>query len=53
MVDIFRESQYAPEIVREALAEKDRLGFKVVWMQLGVINDEAEKLASQGCRPPP
>ncbi len=45
MVDIFRESQYAPDIVREALAEKDRLGFKVVWMQLGVVSSEAEKLA--------
>jgi predicted CoA-binding protein len=45
MVDIFRESQYAPGIVREALAEKDRLGLKYVWMQLGVISDEAAKLA--------
>ena len=45
MVDIFRESQYAPGIVREALAEKDRLGFKTIWMQLGVISPEAEKLA--------
>jgi predicted CoA-binding protein len=45
MVDIFRESQYAPGIVREALAEKDRLGLKYVWMQLGVISEEAAKLA--------
>jgi predicted CoA-binding protein len=45
MVDIFRESKYAPEIVREALAEKDRLGFKYVWMQLGVVSGEAAKLA--------
>jgi predicted CoA-binding protein len=45
MIDIFRESQYAPAIVREALAEKDRLGFKTIWMQLGVISPEAEKLA--------
>ena len=45
MVDIFRESQYAPGIVREALAEKTRLGFKTIWMQLGVISPEAEKLA--------
>jgi predicted CoA-binding protein len=45
MIDIFRESQYAPGIVREALAEKDRLGFKTVWMQLGVISAEAAKLA--------
>jgi len=45
MVDIFREARYAPDIVREALAEKDRLGLTIVWMQLGVISAEAEKLA--------
>jgi hypothetical protein len=45
MVDIFRESQYAPGIVREALAEKDRLALKYVWMQLGVVSEEAAKLA--------
>jgi hypothetical protein len=44
MVDIFRESQYAPEIARETVAEKDRLGVKVLWMQLGVISAEAEKI---------
>ncbi len=45
MVDIFREAQYAPGIVAEALAEKDRLGLKYIWMQLGVVSDEAAKLA--------
>jgi len=45
MIDIFREAQYAPGIVREALAQKDRLGFKIVWMQLGVVSEEAAKLA--------
>src|ERR1700742_2576173 len=45
MVDIFREAQYAPGIVREALAEKHRLGLKYVWMQLGVVSEEAAKLA--------
>ena len=50
MVDIFREAKYAPEIVREALAEKDRLGLKYVWMQLGVVSEEAAKLA-RGRRP--
>ena len=28
MVDIFRESQYAPDIARETVAEKDRLGVR-------------------------
>jgi len=41
MVDIFRASDAAPAIVDEALAEKDRFGLKTVWMQLGVINEEA------------
>ena len=45
MVDIFRESKFAPDIAREAVAEKDRLGVKVLWMQLGVISPEAEKIA--------
>lgn len=45
MIDIFREAKYAPEIVREALGEKDRLGFKYVWMQLGVISEEAARMA--------
>ena len=45
MVDIFREAKFAPEIVREAIAEKDRLGIKYVWMQLGVVSAEAARLA--------
>jgi uncharacterized protein len=45
MVDIFRASDAAPGVVREALAEKDRLGVKVIWMQLGVVSEEAAKLA--------
>src|SRR5271156_2866933 len=47
MVDIFRASEAAPGIVREALAEKDRLGIKTIWMQLGVISEEAEALARE------
>ncbi len=46
MVDIFRAADAAPEIVREALAEKDRLGIKTIWMQLGVVSEEAAKLAA-------
>lgn len=41
MVDIFRDSKAAMGIVDEALAEKDRLGVKVIWMQLGIINEDA------------
>jgi predicted CoA-binding protein len=43
MVDIFRASRYAPAIVEEALALNPRP--QVIWMQLGIRNDEAAKLA--------
>jgi len=39
MIDVFRASQYAPAIVDEAIALKPRP--QVIWMQLGVRNDEA------------
>ncbi len=41
VVDIFRNSEAALGITREAIAVKDKLGLKVIWMQLGVCNDEA------------
>jgi len=47
MVDIFRSSDAALAIVKEALGEKDRLGLKTIWMQLGVINEEAAALARE------
>ena len=47
MVDIFRASDAAPGIVREALAEKDRLGIKTIWMQLGVISEDAAQMARE------
>ena len=47
IVDIFRSRDVAPAIVKEALAEKDRFGLKTIWMQLGVINEEAAALARE------
>jgi len=47
MVDIFRAPEFAPAIVKEALAEKDRLGLKTVWMQLGIVSEEAAAMARE------
>jgi predicted CoA-binding protein len=41
IVDIFRNPAVAHEVVQEAIALKDRLAIKVIWMQLGVRNDIA------------
>jgi predicted CoA-binding protein len=41
VVDVFRNSDAALAVTREAIAHKDRLGLKVLWMQLGVRNDAA------------
>lgn len=41
VIDVFRNAEAALEITRTAIREKDRLGINVIWMQLGVRNDEA------------
>jgi predicted CoA-binding protein len=41
MIDIFRNSDAALDVVRDAIPLKARLGLKVIWMQLGVRNDIA------------
>jgi predicted CoA-binding protein len=43
MVDIFRPGPTVPPIVEDAIA----IGAKVVWMQLGIVNEEAAKRAEQ------
>jgi predicted CoA-binding protein len=43
MVDVFRASKYALPVVQEALMLTPRP--RVIWMQLGIRNDEAARLA--------
>jgi predicted CoA-binding protein len=45
MVDIFRPARYARAIVEEALRMDPRP--RVVWMQLGIRDDEAARLAEE------
>jgi hypothetical protein len=44
IVDIFRRSEFVPEIVEAAI----RKGAKAVWMQEGVIHEEAARRAEAG-----
>ena len=43
IVDIFRRSEFVPEIVEAAI----RKGAKAVWMQEGVVHEEAARRAEQ------
>jgi predicted CoA-binding protein len=43
VVDMFRGPDVAPEVVREAIA----IGAKVMWMQLGIRNDDAAEMAEK------
>ncbi|MDX6488625.1 MAG: uncharacterized protein QOK13_1240 [Gaiellaceae bacterium] len=41
LVDVFRRSEYTPDVAREAVA----VGAKAVWLQLGIVSDEARRIA--------
>ncbi|MBI5568544.1 MAG: CoA-binding protein [Desulfomonile tiedjei] len=43
VVDVFRRSEFTPDIARQAAA----IGAKVLWLQLGIRNDEAARIAAE------
>lgn len=43
VVEVFRRPEFTPDIVREAIA----IEAKAVWLQLGIVNDEARRLAEE------
>lgn len=44
LVNVFRRSEHTPPVAEETVA----IGAKVLWLQLGVHNDEAAATAQQG-----
>jgi predicted CoA-binding protein len=46
IVDVFRKSEDVPAVVEDVLKKK-KDGIKVLWMQLGIYNEEAERKAKQ------
>ena len=45
VVDCFVNSQRVGEVVDEAIANKDRLGIEALWLQLGVVDEDAARRA--------
>jgi predicted CoA-binding protein len=43
VVQVFRPSEEAPDIARAAV----RIGAKTLWLQLGLVSDEARKIAEE------
>jgi uncharacterized protein len=44
VVDVFRRPEYTPEIARQAV----EIGAKTLWLQEGIVNQEAATIATQG-----
>jgi len=48
ILEVFRPSAQVPDVVKEALDRKKARGdIAVIWLQDGIYNDEARKLAEQ------
>jgi uncharacterized protein len=43
VVDVFRRAEHTPEVARDAVA----IGAKVLWLQEGIVNEEAARIAQE------
>ena len=43
LVDVFRRAEFTPEVARQAV----QVGVKVLWLQLGIVNEEARRIAEE------
>jgi uncharacterized protein len=44
VVDVFRRAEHTPEVARDAVA----IGARMLWLQEGIVSDEAARIASEG-----
>jgi predicted CoA-binding protein len=44
VVDVFRRPEHTPEVARQAV----EIGAKLLWLQEGIVNDEAARIATEG-----
>ena len=44
LVNVFRRSEYTPEVAEEAV----QVGARTLWLQLGIYNEEAAEIARRG-----
>jgi predicted CoA-binding protein len=43
-VDVFRRAEHTPEVARQAV----QIGAKVLWLQEGILNEEAFRIGTEG-----
>jgi predicted CoA-binding protein len=44
VVDVFRRAEYTPEVAEQAV----KIGAKVLWLQDGIVNEDAWRVAQEG-----
>jgi uncharacterized protein len=44
VIDVFRRPEHTPEVARQAV----RIGARMLWLQVGVVNEEAYRIATDG-----